>query len=196
MRQCRRFFPNVAKVSYCLLAVAGGVIGGFLHSALYPSASVAADEQPRPVRTTAIELVDRSGKRVGYWGPRGDGTALSFFDRGGKKRAEFGLSESGRPLVCLNDPDGSTLLALDLSATGRPRLLMSDPDFEGRVFLGVNEPDSPAPKAETDAWVLQFRGKDSRPFATIGMRAGRGGGVALRDKDGQEWRAPLLSGTR
>jgi hypothetical protein len=183
------------KIAYAFLAIGGGLVGGLLHSAFFPTTAVRAEES-RSIKATTVELVDRSGKRVGLWDSNGSGANLAFFDQSGKKRAEFGLAGDGSPRIGLKDAGGALILSLDLSTTGRPRLIMSDPGFEGRVFLGVNEPDSPAPRAESDGWVLQFRGENSRPFATIGMRTAHGGGFTVRDKEGNEWRAPLATRTR
>lgn len=177
-----------SQLGYAFLAISGGLVGGFLYGS-FRAPSASADE-PRLIRAKAVEVVDSSGRRIGYWGSTANGAVLSVLDRGGKERAEFGVAASGLPVLRLNGADGNPLVSLELRPSGKPLLVMSEPAFHGRVILGTNEPDAPARQAENDAWVLQFQG-NGRPFATIGMRATRSGGVAVRDKDGNEWRAPL-----
>jgi len=67
---------------------------------------------------------------------------------------------------------------------------MSDHDFNGRVVLGVSEPDAPDPEWKYDTWVLRFQG-DRRALAAIGAKTGRTGLLAIRDKDGHEWNAAV-----
>jgi len=186
----------IKRMAYTVLAIGAGLIGGMLHSAFFPVTAARAAEDSRSIKVTAVELVDSAGRRLAVLDSKGSSGTLAFFDQRGRKRGEFGLARDGSPHLGLRDSSGALPLSLDLTDTERPRLVMSDRSFEGRVFLGVNEPDSPAPKSESDGWVLQFRGENSRPLATIGMRTRRGGGLAVRDKDDNEWRAPLTARTR
>jgi hypothetical protein len=167
------------------------MIGGFLTSALNHSSSAHAQD-PVTIRATAVELVDNAGSRVAFLGTdERNNTTLAFFDRHGKRRAEVGLKNREAPRIDINGPDGDSVLTLDLGERGKPRLMMSDHDFNGRVYLGVAEPDAPDPKWNYDTWVLRFRGNRGVPLATIGMNTSGSGGVTVFDQSGHRWRTPL-----
>ena len=175
-----------------LLALAGGMIGGFVHNMLSQKMAVQA-QTVGEIRATALELVDRDGNRVGYLGTDTNrNTSLVFFDARGKKRAEFGLGRGENPRLDINGPDGYSRLSLDLGRKAVPRLMMSDPDFNARVYLGVVEPDSPSPDWKYDSWVLRFTGDNTRPLAMIGMITGERGGVGVYDHLGHMWQPPPL----
>jgi len=181
----------LSRCAVVILAVGGGAVGGFISGLLTRPASAQA-QSPSPLRATALELVDRSGKRIGFIGTDENGNiGLSFFDAQSKKRAEFGLVKGQAPRLDINGPDGASLLSLDLGEHAKPRLMMSDHDFNGRVYLGVAEPDAPDPAWKYDAWVLRFRGDHGQPLATIGMATRGAGGVVIFDQAGHQWRTPL-----
>src|SRR5262249_16155382 len=79
--------------AFVLLAVGGGVVGGFTPSALrQPAPAQSESPATRVIRATAVELVDGAGNRVGFLGTdEKHNTSLSFFDAKGKKRAELSL---------------------------------------------------------------------------------------------------------
>ena len=182
---------GVSRVGLILLALGGGVVGGFVQGVLTHTASAQTDS-PGLIRASSVELVDSSGRRVGFLGPDEHGsTALVFFNAQGKKRAEFGLYNREAPRLSINGPDGDSLLSLDLGENAKPRLIMSEHNFNGRVYLGVAEPDAPDPAWKYDAWVLRFRGDRAQPLATLGMTTGGAGGVAIFDQAGRQWRARL-----
>jgi hypothetical protein len=182
---------NISRRALVFLALGGGVMGGFIHGALTHTVSAQA-ETPTVIRATAVELVDNVGNRVGFLGTdERQSTSLAFFDARGKKRAEIGLVHGEAPRLDINGPDGDSLLSLDLGQQSKPRLMMSEHDFNGRVYLGVAEPDAPDPHWRYDAWVLRFRGNRGQPLATIGMTTGGAGGVVVFDQSGRRWRAPL-----
>jgi hypothetical protein len=174
-----------------LLAVGGGVIGGFVHSEITQTVSAQTDSA-KVIRAAAVELVDNAGNRVGFLGTdEKHNTSLTFFDARGKSRAAFSLDGGTEPRLQINGPDGGNLLTLGLGQSGKPQLIMSDHDFNGRVLLGIAEPDAPDPEWKYDTWVLRFAGDRLKTLATIAMRTGRSGGVVVRDQSGREWRTPL-----
>ena|SRR5690348_4992974 len=174
-----------------IMAVGSGTIGGFIHHALTNTVFAQA-ASPRIIRAVGIELVDSAGHRVGYLGTdEGQNTRLAFFDARGRKRAEFGIGKGDSPRIDINDSEGSSVLSLDLGQHEKPRLMMSDHDFNGRVYLGVVEPDAPSPDWKYDSWVLRFTGDKTRPLAIIGMTTGGVGGVAVYNQAGHQWRTPL-----
>ena len=178
-------------ITLMIRAVVGGALGGFVHGALTQNVS-AQSQSPRIIRVTGVELVDTAGKLVGFLGTDEKRTiGLAFFDPQGKKRAELGLGSGAAPRLDINGPDGDSLLSLDLGQHAKPRLMMSDHDFNGRVYLGVAEPDAPDPNWKYDTWALRFMGDRSRPLAIIGMSSRSVGGVAVFDQSGHRWRTPL-----
>jgi hypothetical protein len=180
-----------SAVALALLAIGGGAIGGFIHSALTQTVS-AQSESPAIIRATGVELVDSAGNRVGFLGTdERRNTGLVFFDAHGKKRAEFGVGRGEAPRLDINGPDGDSLLSLDLGQRAKPRLMMSEHDFNGRVYLGVAEPDAPDPNWKYDNWILRFMGDHTRPLAVIGMTTPSTGGVAVFDQSGHRWRTSL-----
>jgi hypothetical protein len=182
---------NVRGIALACLAIGGGVIGGFVHGTLTQAVS-AQTEPPKFIRATAVELVDRAGNRVAVLGTdERHNTSLAFFDVRGKKRAEFGLAGGENPRLDINGPDEDSLLSLHLGKQDKPRLVLSDHDFNGRVYLGVAEPDAPSPDWKYDAWVLRFTGDGGKPLATIGMTTRGAGGVVVFDQSGRQWRTPL-----
>jgi len=177
-------------VALAILAVGGGALGGFVQRATIPT--VFAQAEPRVIQASRVELVNSAGKRVGILGvDENGGIGLVFFDPHGKKRAEFGIGRGESPRLDINGPEGDSLLSLDLGQHFKPRLMMSDHDFNGRVYLGVAEPDAPSPDWKYDAWVLRFRGDRGQPLATIGMTTGGVGGVTVLDQAGRRWQTPL-----
>jgi hypothetical protein len=167
------------------------VIGALVFAALGHTASAQA-ESLRPIRTSAVEIVDTTGKRVAVLGTdQRHNTSLAFFDARGRKRAEFGLGGGENPRLDINGPEGDSLLSLALGQRAKPRLMLSDHDFNGRVYLGVAEPDAPDPNWKYDAWVLRFQGDGGKPLATIGMTTRGAGGVVVLDQSGHKWRTPF-----
>jgi hypothetical protein len=69
--------------------------------------------------------------------------------------------------------------------------MISEDDFNGRVYLGVAEPDAPAPGWKYDTWVLRFTGDHAMPLAIIGVTNRGAGGVLIRDQSGRSWQTPL-----
>lgn len=188
---CARGISSNTMVTFTIIAIVAGAIGGFIHSAFAPTITVQA-EAPGVIRATGVELVDSAGNRVGFLGiDESRNIGLSFFDARGKKRTELGLGRGDSPRLDINGPDGHSLLSLDLSQYEKPRLMMSDHDFNARVYLGVVEPDAPDPKWKFDTWVLEFTGDHTRPLATMWMKTSSGGGVAVYDLVGHRWRAPI-----
>ena len=174
-----------------VLVIGGGALGGFIQSATSRAVS-AQTNSPKVILTSGIELVDNTGKRVGFLGiDKRRNTFLAFFDGRGKRRAEFGLMTGDAPRLEIFGPQDESLLSLDLGQRNKPRLMMSDHDFNGRVYLGVAEPDAPSPNWKYDTWVLRFTGDHTGPLAVIGMTTGSAGGVAVFDKAGRQWRTPL-----
>jgi hypothetical protein len=178
------------RITILTLAVAAGYAGGLLRDATRPSL-VFADE-PRVVRAQSIELVDNTGKVLASLGsPKKGYAALAFYNEQGRKEAELGVQGGSWPFLDLNETDGTRLMSLGLGEGRKPQLILSDKDFNGRVFLGVSQPDAPDPAWKYDAWVLRFRGDHGQPLATLGMKTGTAGGVLVRDQAGHEWRTPL-----
>lgn len=183
--------PKISGIALACLAVGGGVMGSFVQGTLTRTV-FAQTGVPRLIRAIAVELVDRDGNRVAVLGSdQRQNTTLAFFDARGKKRAEFGLVHGNNPRLDINGPEGDSLLALSLGQHDKPGLMLSDHDFNGRVYLGVAEPDAPSPDWKYDAWVLRFTGDGSKPLATIGMTTRGAGGVVVFDQSGQQWRTPL-----
>jgi hypothetical protein len=173
------------------LSVGGGLIGGYLHSALVQTVAAQTDG-PRVIRATSVELVDEAGKRIGILGTDASrNVGLAFFDARGKKRAEFGLGRGENPRFDINGPEGHSRLSLDLGESSKPRLMMSDSDFTGRVYLGVNEPDAPDPEWKYNNWILRFTGDHTKPLAIVGMTTDASGGLAVFDLSGHRWQTPL-----
>jgi hypothetical protein len=182
---------KMSRWAFAFVALSGGLTGGLISGALTRSASVQA-QGPVVIRATAVELVNNAGNRVGLLGTdERHNTSLAFFDARGTKRAEIGLVHGVSPRIDINGPDGDSLLSLDLGQKSKPRLMMSEHEFNGRVYLGVAEPDAPDPQWKYDSWVLRFTGDKTRPLAIIGMTTGRSGGVAVFDQAGHSWRTPL-----
>lgn len=188
-RKDRRVSHNTIRL--VILAVASGAIGGFIQSTAFRTESVHGDSH-KVIRTSGLEILDAAGNRIGFLGiDEANRIGLSFFDTHGKKRAEFGLGRGESPRLDINSPDGNSLLSLDLGQHARPRLIMSDNDFNGRVYIGVVEPDAPSPDWKYDNWVLRFTGDNTRPLAIVGMTTHGAGGVAVFDQSGRRWKTPL-----
>jgi hypothetical protein len=189
MRDARA--ASISGIVLGFLAIVGGMMGAFVYGALSHTVS-AKTESPTLIRAAAVELIDNAGNRVAVLGTdERQNTSLAFFDARGKKRAEFGLGRGENPRLDINGPEGDSLLSLDLGQQARPRLMLSDHDFNGRVYLGVVEPDAPSPGWKYDTWVLRFRGDRGQPLATIGMTTRGAGGVVVFDQSGHQWRTPL-----
>lgn len=189
--------PRVADVSlgafvaFITVAVGSGAIGGFIHSA-FAHGDPAQASAAQVLRTHAVEIVDSSGKLVAYLGTdEKKNTGLVLFDGQGNRRLELRVMGGASPRLEMNGPDGGNLVSLGVVRSGKPQLIMSERDFNGRVVLGIHEPDSGSAGTADDTWVLRFRGDRGEPLAAVGMRAGGAGGVVVRDQSGRQWRTPL-----
>lgn len=173
-----------------LISIVGGGVGSSIQRSALQSVLAAAS--PTVLQARRVELVNDAGKLVGVLGVEDNGNiGLAFYDPHGRKRADFGIGRGESPRLDINGPDGDRLLSLSLSRYSKPSMMMSDRDFNGRVYLGVVEPDAPDPNWKFDSWVLQFTGDHAKPLALIGMNTPSAGGVAVFDHAGHRWRTPL-----
>jgi hypothetical protein len=178
------------------LAAIAGYAGGLI-SARPRAADAAAGG---PIRATRFELVDASGKTLGYWGfdHRYEGRLVIAFT-GGKsgELAAFGLADQDGFLT-LTGTDGKQRAALAVG-DGRPSLVLGDEKWSSRVSLGSFGSDAPGPGE--DNWGLIFRAppgeKDLRhpvPAAIGYSRNASGlgwdGSAYIEDSTGKVWKAP------
>ncbi len=180
-----------SRVVHSVLASLLGALIGVAASSFWVYPRAAGAERSAVVRCTGLEIVDHTGARIGYLGAsrRTRSGSLVFFDSAGAKRLEIGFIDDS-PKLSFSNTRGNELMTMTLLEDAKPKLLMRDGNRLDRVLLGVNEPDARGPGEPAKAWVLQFRG-DREPLASIGMRPEQTGGIAVRDTEGHEWRAPL-----
>jgi hypothetical protein len=123
-----------------VLALAGGVLGGFLAGALPRGDAAAAGEAPPPVSPVAADefrVVDQTGRTRARFGVDAKGSvALYLYDQDGKERARLGVFDDLTALVMAGKQDtkGSGLTVFD---DGRAELILQ---AEGKL---VHLPTAP-----------------------------------------------------
>ena len=97
--------------SVLIMAVAGGVAGGFLSARFFPDEAVWAQQRSRVVNSQEFLLVDKAGKTRGGLGLGADGgVGLILTDKEGIKTLYISPDESN--VIRLSDNTGKTLWAL------------------------------------------------------------------------------------
>lgn len=96
--------------SVLIMAVVGGVAGGFLSARLFPDEAVWAQQRSRVVNSEEFLLVDKTGKTRGGLGLGADGgVGLILTDKEGTKTLY--LSPDEPQALRLSDKSGKTLWA-------------------------------------------------------------------------------------
>jgi hypothetical protein len=177
-----------------VLAAVSGYAGGFVSARPHGANAVAAGS----IRATRFELVDASGKTLGYWGfdHRYEGRLVLAFT-GGKsgELAAFGLADRDGFLT-LTGTDGKPRATLAVGWHGKPSLALGDDKWWGRVALGFWGSDAPRP--EEDRWALVFQGPGPHAHripAAFGYSknvsgSGWDGSAYMEDSTGKVWKAP------
>jgi hypothetical protein len=94
-----------------LMALVGGVAGGFLSSRLFPEETVWAQQRSRVVNSEEFLLVDKAGKTRGGLGLGPDGgVGLILTDKEGTKTLYISPDEPH--VLRLSDKSGKTLFAV------------------------------------------------------------------------------------
>jgi hypothetical protein len=130
---------------YAVLALTGGVFGGYASAKLSSTASAAVIQAPqRTVAAQEIMLVDAKGHMRGTLGVTRDGDAgLSFYDHQGRLRTALEISDAEGLGFKLFDTTGTLRLSLIINTDRIPALRLFDSQHRPRVLLGV-DPDGEA----------------------------------------------------
>jgi hypothetical protein len=92
------------RLSVALAAVNATLLAALGASALRAPAATAEAADPRPIRATAIELVDAGGRVRSRLGVESDGeVVLRLFDESGRVRVKLGASDGGSGLLLLDE---------------------------------------------------------------------------------------------
>src|SRR5438132_8929962 len=125
---------------YGLLALTGGVIGGFA-SGRFSSAAGASVAQ-LPQRTMAAEqilLVDAKGRTRGVLGLNKDGDpAVSVYDHHGTLRSALDISDADGLGFKFFDTAGTLRISLVINADQIPAIRLLDSRHRPRALLGVD----------------------------------------------------------
>jgi hypothetical protein len=176
------------EVVRILAALAAGFVGAQIHNKSVMVAAASDDV----LRAKRFELIDRSGRKLAFWGSEdGQGAALQ-----GTEIAVIGLQgHSNLPFLNMMGPNSKIRLTLRLDGDdGKPVLGMSDEKWEGRLILGFIQPD--APSSSWDDWGLLLRvPQRESPIASLritrdpvsGQTSGR---AVILGENGKFWVAP------
>ena len=130
---------------YAVLALTGGVFGGYASSKLSLTAGATIAQLAQ--RTTAaqeIVLVDGRGQMRGTLGVNKNGDAgFAFYDHQGKLRSALEISDAEGLGFKLFDTTGALRLSLIINTDQIPALRLFDSQHRPRVLLGV-DPDGEA----------------------------------------------------
>jgi len=130
---------------YAVLALTGGMLGGYASGKLSSMAGAAIAQLPqRTMAAQEIVLVDRKGQMRGTLGvnKRGD-AGFSIYDHQGKPRTALEISEAEGLGLKLFDTTGALRLSLTINTDQIPALRLFDSQHRPRVLLGV-DPDGEA----------------------------------------------------
>jgi hypothetical protein len=131
---------------YAVLALTGGVLGGFASGKLSstPAATVAQFPQGT-IAAQDILLVDAKGNTRGALRLNKDGDpGLSLYDHQGKPRAALQISNDEGLGFELFDATGTLRISLSISADQIPALRLFDSQRHPRALLGVDPEGEPA----------------------------------------------------
>jgi hypothetical protein len=125
---------------YAVLALTGGVFGGFASGRLGSTAGAASVLVPqRPIATQEIVLVDAKGHMRGRLGVNKEGDAgFSLFDHQGRLRSALEISDEEGLGFKLFDTTGTLRLSLIINSDQIPALRLFDSQHRPRVLLGVD----------------------------------------------------------
>ncbi len=139
------------KARSVLLAIAGGMAGGFLFQALRLP-PIAADSAPKLVSAQELRLVDGSGRLLGQLARGNEGSpALFLYDGKGTARVVIGLYGDGTPHLVLNDDKGlATAIVRQAGAQQSPVIVLKAKGRD-RLILGLN-----MSQPQTDPFLVTF----------------------------------------
>ena len=140
------------KTRSLILAIAGGVAGGFFFQALRLPPIAAADSAAKLVSAQELRLVDGSGRVLGQLARAAEGSpALFLFDGRGTARVVIGLYGDGTPHVVLNDDKGlATAIVRQAGAQHSPVIVLKAKG-QDRLILGLN-----MSQPQTDPFLVTF----------------------------------------
>jgi hypothetical protein len=133
--------PTTKRVwLYAVLALTGGVLGGFASGRLNASAAATIAQVPQRIMAAQeILLVDAKGNTRGTLSLNKDGDAgLSLYDHQGKLRTAIQISEDEGLGFKLFDTTGALRISLIINADHIPALRLFDSQHHPRALLGVD----------------------------------------------------------
>jgi hypothetical protein len=125
---------------YALLALAGGVLGGFASGKLGSTAGAAITQMPaRTVAAQKILLVDAKGQTRGALGVNQQGDpGISIYDHRGALRTSLEISDADGLGLKLFDPTGALRISLVINTDQIPAIRLFDSQRRPRALLGVD----------------------------------------------------------
>jgi len=123
--------------------VAAGLIGGALSNYLLMGTTSVAQER-KVISAEEFRLVDAQGRTLADLavGSKGD-VLLGFYGSDGIRRAGFGLSAEGPPVLRLRDEKGRPRAKITLLSDGRPTVRIYDEKGDVRAILGAVNLETP-----------------------------------------------------
>ncbi len=124
---------------YGVLALAGGVVGGFAGGRLGSKASAAGQLIPPSLEAQEIVLVDGEHRRRGFFGVNKDGNAaLSLYDHHGTLRTALEISGDEGLGFKLFDSSGRLRISMLINGYQIPAVRLFDAQRRPRALLGVD----------------------------------------------------------
>ncbi|HKV54704.1 MAG TPA: hypothetical protein VJN94_08665 [Candidatus Binataceae bacterium] len=131
---------------YVILAMAAGVVGGFVGGKLSaPGAATAAEATLKVVAAQQILLVDEKGDQRGslHLNKSGD-PGFSLYDHTGKLRSDLEIGSDDDWGLKLFDPSGAMRMSMIVSAERIPAFRIYDAQARQRILVGVDSDGEPA----------------------------------------------------
>lgn len=155
-------------------AFVAGLAGGFVGARLN---SIGTETPSKVVRARSFELVNEKGQAISFWGIDRTGSLVLAFGRRPDNIVEvegaippgqyppglenpenqltaIGLEPDDTSALWMRSWDGKLRMRMTVNVWAQPSLLMQDA-ISGRVFLGVEQSDTPGPQ-DSNHWCLSF----------------------------------------
>ena len=125
------------RLQSMLLAVVGGLIGGFTSEhLLHPGAASAQSSAARTLTAKKFQLIDDDGQLRGYFSAEADGTTLlTMADRKGRPRVGVAVKPDGSPSVNVYGVGGAQQVTLGVAEDVAGLVVRTDKNES--AFLGI-----------------------------------------------------------